>query len=276
MIELSLETIRAAADNDLSAIAKVLSELEPRICQISQKYALRNGRRDDSLYEDLQQEGRIRAWRCLETFKGSSVGEFFAYVDRYVSGDLDAARRAETRQGVSPVTARRFEVCLTECNGDPYAAEKEAQRTDGALSGQRLSPEMAYAARVAWQGTISLDAPVGESEPGGEWMASLLDLVSQTVGVPVDLLEASDTAKMRREAIRLHVHATLARMGRQQAFVLRATYGVAPVGPLDEAGIAEALSVNLSRVRVMRSKGKDRFRELYLAGASVDTYAAAA
>jgi RNA polymerase sigma factor (sigma-70 family) len=264
MINITVEQIRAAADNDLNAITEVLAELEPRIGQLAYKHST-----NADMAEDMAQIGRIRAWKCLETFQGSTVGEFFAYVDKYVSGDMSAHRRTETRQGVSPSTASRFERCLSECGGDPYAAEREATRTDGVLGREALSQDMANAARLSWQGSAYLDAPATADG------ISLGDLLADTLGVPVDLLEAADIDRERRRVIRDQVHATLARMGRQQAFVLRATYGIEPVPHMErDSEIAESLGILDSRVTVIRHKAKARFRELYLIGANAFEIAA--
>jgi DNA-directed RNA polymerase sigma subunit (sigma70/sigma32) len=116
---------------------------------------------------------------------------------------------------------------------------------------------------MAWQGVTHLDAPA----PSGDG-ATLADMLADTLGMPAELIEASDMNQERRRAIRDAVHATLARMGRQQAFTLRATYGISPVPHMErDAEIAEALGVAESRITVIRCKGKERFRELYLAGA---------
>jgi RNA polymerase sigma factor (sigma-70 family) len=265
MIDLTIEQIRAAADNDLNAITDVLAALEPRIGQLATKHATNGGTRNADMAEDMAQIGRIRAWKCLETFQGATVGEFFAYVDKYVSGDMGAHRREETRQGVSESTASRFERCLAETGGDPYAAEREASRVDGMLGRERLTKEMAHIARLAWQGVARLNAPVSTMDDS----VSLGDLLADTLGMPEDLIEAADIDRERRHAVRDAVHATLARMGSQQAFLLRATYGIEPVPHMEhDSEIAEALGIAASRVTVIRWKAKDRFRALYLAGAA--------
>lgn len=264
MIELSLEQIRAAQTNDLEAIKALLTALEPRIGQLANRYASNGGQRNADLAEELEQIGRIRAWRCIESFAGTTVAEFFAYVDRYVRGDMDAERRTETRRGVSIETAKRFERCLSVCGGDPYAAEREAVSPSGVLGRERMTPDTAHAARLAWQGLEYLDRPM----TGYADVLTIGDLLADTMGVPVDLLEPSDFDRARRNAIREAVHATLARMGRQMAFVLQATYGVGNVPHMPtDAEIATALEVPETRITTIRHKAKARFRELYLTGA---------
>lgn len=264
MIDLSIEQIRAAASNDLEAISAVLTALEPRIGQVANRHATTGGVRNADLFETLEQEGRIAVWECLGRFTGETVAQFFTYVDRTLNGMMGTQRRTETRRGVSAETAKRFERCLSVCAGDPYAAEREAVRPDGVLGYQRMTPDTAYAARMAWQGVDYLDAPAGSGES-----RTLGDVVADSYGVPDDLLEPADIDRARRSAVRTAVHATLDRMGRQQAYVLRATFGIDPVPHMErDAEIAEALEIGEHRITVLRSKGKDRFRSLYLAGAA--------
>ncbi|MEW2302598.1 sigma factor [Streptomyces sp. NPDC006655] len=275
MIDLTVEQIRAAAANDLQAVTEVLAALEPRIGQLANKYAANGGVRNHDLAEDLEQEGRVAVWQCIARFEGDSVAQFFTYIDRTLRGVMDDKRRCETRPGVSEDTARRFERCLTVCAGDPYEAEREAQRVDGCLGRERLSREMAYAARLSWQGLRYLDAPIpaGPNMLGdpSEQTRTLVEVVADKyVGIPDDLADSADIERGHRKAIKEAVHATLNRMGRQQAFVLKATYGIDPVPPMDtdrEIGEALGLGEKVS-VRSIRARGHARFRELYLAGAA--------
>ncbi|MGW1859339.1 sigma-70 family RNA polymerase sigma factor [Streptomyces collinus] len=278
MIAITIEQIRSAADktaaDHLTAFAAVMDAFGQRIGQLANKYST-NGTRNHDLAEELEQEGRIAVWQCIERFQGESVAQFFTYVDRTLKGVMDDKRRTETRQGVSEDTARRFEQCLTVCAGDPYEAEREATRPDGCLGKWRLSADMAYAARLAWLGSAYLDAP-SKGEHGDD-MPTLADRLSRDgfLSVSVDLADPSDVERGRRAAIKAAVHATLARMGRQQRYVLSADYGIDPVAPLDnDREIAEALEVAETRITVIRWKGKERFRELYLKGENVATVAA--
>lgn len=275
MIDITVEQIRAAADkgaeDHLTAFGAVLAALAPRIGQLANKYATTGGVRNHDLADDLEQEGRIAAWQCIERFEGDNVAQFFAYVDRSLRGVMDDNRRIETRRGVSEDTARRYERCLTVCAGDPYEAEREATRPDGCLGRERLSKDMAYAARLSWQGVNYLDAPVvGAKADSPSEMITLMDRIADKyVGMPDDLIESDDITRAARKAVREAVHATLARLGRQQAYVLSATHGIDPVPPMEhDREIAEALAIEEKRVTSIRSRGYGRFRELYLAGAT--------
>jgi DNA-directed RNA polymerase sigma subunit (sigma70/sigma32) len=152
------------------------------------------------------------------------------------------------------------------CAGDPYEAERYAS-SEAIDSKRRLSKDNALAARLAWQGLEHLDAPApsGESATLGERLADS--------AVPDDLVEPSDRERERRAAIREAVHATLGRLGAQSAYVLRATYGITPVPFFGSTGdgdeeLAAALGSTPAKIRVVRSKAKARFRDLYLAGAA--------
>jgi RNA polymerase sigma factor (sigma-70 family) len=262
MIDITVEQIRAAADSDLTAISEVLTALEPRIGQLANKYATNGGHRNHDLAEELEQEGRIAAWQCIERFEGDSVAQFFTYIDRSLKGVMDDNRRIHTRQGVSEDTARRFERCLTVCAGDPYAAQAEAVRPDGCLGRERMTPETAYASRLAWQGVEYLDAPVGTGESTSE-KTTLGDRLADRAEPEFGFSESDRTRAIKRQ-----VHETLGRLGRQQAFVLSATHGVDPVGQMEsDRQIAEALDIAEPRITSIRSRGYSRFRELYLAGA---------
>lgn len=271
MNELTIETIRAAVANDMGAVTVVIAAFEPHIGRLAAKYATSGGRYDADRAEELAQAGRIALWERIREFNGDSVGEFVSYMDKWLRGTMAGERREDAQSGVSRQTAWRFSKCLDVTGGDPYAAEREAVRPDGCLGTERMTPETAYAARLAWMGVAYLDAPEG-SEHG----ATLGDRIADTYGVPDDLLEASDIDAARRRAVRTAVHATLDRMGRQAAFALRATYGIAPVPHMEsDAEIGAALGIDPKRIRRIRSMGKDRFRELYLAGAA-DAVAVAA
>jgi FixJ family two-component response regulator len=125
---------------------------------------------------------------------------------------------------------------------------------------------MAYAARLAWQGVSYLDGPAGEMDG----TMTLADQLANEgyLAVDADLADTSDVERGRRAAIKAQVHATLARMGRQQRYVLSADHGIDPVAPLEsDREIAEALEIEEKRVTSIRWRGHARFRELYLAGA---------
>jgi RNA polymerase sigma factor (sigma-70 family) len=262
VIALTEQQIADAKNNDLTAVTAVVEATEERVQQLARRYATGSGRTDLDLQEDLAQTGRVAVWEALGRFNGQTVAEFFVFIDRTVQGVMSDARKVETRPGVTRSIASEFERALSIAGGDPFEAEKVAQ--SDVMGKKKLSPEMAYAARLSWQGVEYLDAPAPSGD--GEAYASLLDKVADRVGVSADLVEPSDYAKVRRAETRDNVHAILDRMGNQQTTVLKATFGIDPVGfygTENDDEIAADFGIERHRVRVIRSLGKTRFAKLW-------------
>ncbi|MFJ8386239.1 sigma factor [Streptomyces sp. NPDC094438] len=263
MINLSEDQIAAAKTHDLDAVKAVAQATEERITQLAWKYATGGGRVDQSLAEDLAQDGREAVWKCLSRFSGTTVAEFFTYVDRTLKGVMSDSRKEQTRQGVSRSVAAAFETALSLADGDPYEAEQRA--TDPAdLGDRRLSADMAYAARLSWQGIEYLDAPLGQSETGETF--TLADTLAMQEDVPADLLEPSDYERERRTQTGIRVRQTLRRMSHDQSTVLMALTGIIPVsyyGTERDDELARDHNIRRDQVRIIRSKAKDRFAELW-------------
>ncbi|MFJ9646709.1 sigma factor [Streptomyces sp. NPDC101206] len=267
MIQLNEAQIFAAKNNDLAAVAAVVEATEDRVNQLARKYATGGGRTDATLAEDLAQTGRIAVWECLSRFSGTTVAEFFTYVDRTLKGVMSDTRKEETRQGVSRSVAAAFESALSLAGGDPYEAERLATSAD-ALGDRRLSADTAYAARLSWQGAASLDAPLGQAD-GGETF-TLADALAAKAEVPADLLEPSDFERERRNQTSIAVRRVLARMGGHQETVLMALTGIVPVsyyGAERDDELAADYGIPRTQVRIIRSKAKVRFAELWEAAA---------
>ncbi|MFE9256524.1 sigma factor [Streptomyces sp. NPDC006879] len=267
MIDLTEDQIAAAKANDLDAVTAVVNATEERVNQLAWKYATGAGRTDHTLTEDLAQIGRIAVWEGLSRFNGRTVAEFFTFIDRTLKGAMSDARKEETRHGVSRSVAAAFERALSLAGGDVYEAEWLAT-TKEAMGDRRLSAETAYAARLSYQGLEYLDAPLGESETGES--VTLADTLAADAGVPVELLEPSDYEKARRKETGLKVRRTLKRMGEQQRVVLMALTGIIPVdfyGTERDDELSRDHGIPLHQVRIVRSKAKDRFAELWIAAA---------
>ncbi|MGY5131295.1 hypothetical protein ACWGJW_02540 [Streptomyces nigrescens] len=165
MIDLSAETIAAAKNNDLAAVTLVIEATEERVTQLARKYATTGGRTDMALLEDFAQVGRVAVWESLSRFNGATVAEFFSFMNTTVSGLLSIERKTQTRQGVSKDAAQRFENALSMTGGDAYEAERLVQ--DRAAMGSEfktLSKDLAYAARISWQGSDAIDAPLNNGD----------------------------------------------------------------------------------------------------------------
>ncbi|MFJ7419761.1 sigma factor [Streptomyces uncialis] len=267
MIDLSEAQIAAAKHNDLEAVTAVVTATEERVKQLAWKYATGGGRTDHTLAEDLAQVGRIAIWDGLKRFNGTTVAEFFTFIDRTLKGAMSDSRKEETRQGVSRSVAAAFERALSIAGGDPYEAEWMAT-TPEAMGDRRLSAEMAYAARLSYQGLEYLDAPLGETETGES--VTLADRLSVEAEVPADLLEPNDFAKERSKRTGVKVRKTLRQMGEQHRIVLMALTGIVPVdyyGAERDEELSRDYGIPLRQVRIVRSKAKDRFAELWTAAA---------
>ncbi|MEV7925291.1 sigma-70 family RNA polymerase sigma factor [Kitasatospora sp. NPDC088779] len=263
-LSLTPEQIAGARNNNLGDITAVLAAMDHRVQWHANHYASTGGRLDRDLAEDLAQDGRMALWRAIERFEGDEVSQFFAFADRTISGALADKRREMTRQGASRQASKDFETALGMCGGDPYEAERFC--IDPPTGFRRLSPESAWAARMAWQGLRYLDAPAGVDG------TTLGDVVADTTDVPADLVEQADVERHRRHVIRDAVHTTLNKMGPMQGHVLRADFGIAPVplyGPeVPDEDLAADMGVTERQVRQGRYLGRKRFAELYLAGAT--------
>lgn len=271
MIDLSEAQISAAKDNDLEAVTAVVKATEERVKQLAWKYATGGGRTDQDLADDLAQTGRIAVWEALSRFKGKTVAEFFTFIDRTLKGVMSDTRKEETRHGVSRAVAADFERALSMAEGDPYKAEHLAT-TKEAMGARRMSEEMAYAARLSYQGLEYLDAPVQDASfhnaDGSYGHATVADTFAERAGVPADLLEPSDFERERRKRTTEKVHDTLNRMGDQQRTVLMALTGIEPVGYYGtehDDELSADYGIPRHRMCVIRSKGKDRFASLWTA-----------
>jgi RNA polymerase sigma factor (sigma-70 family) len=268
MLNLTAEQIAAAKNNDAEAVTAVIRETEERVMQLARKYATTGGYTDNALMEDLAQDGRIELWQAIARFEGSEVAQFFTYIDRTLKGLMSNKRRANTRHGVSEEIAKQFEKALTIAGGDPYEAERVA--TDGEIMGRRrMSEEMAYAARLSWQGFDSLDTRATTDD---EDETTYADRLVSTIGIPEDLIEPRDVTSARQSETSRNVRKTLDKMGAKAADVLRGTYGITPApmafGTENEDLLADWVGIERQLVRQTRAKGKSRFRDLYLKGAN--------
>ncbi|MEU7177008.1 MULTISPECIES: sigma factor [Streptomyces] len=263
MIDLTEAQIFAAKGNDLDAVTAVIKATEERVGQLASKYATGSGRTDHTLAEDLAQTGRIAVWQCIGRFKGDTVAEFFTYIDRTLKGAMSDARKEETRQGVKRIIAADFERALSLAGGDPYEAEFLVT-TKEAMGDRKMSPEMAHAARLSHQGMEYLYAPIGQKE-GGESI-TLADTLADESGVPAELIEPSDYERDRSKKTSVKVRKTLAQLGDKQRTILMALTGVIPVdyyGAERDDELAAYCGMPIPYVRVARSKGKDRFAEIW-------------
>ncbi|MFE2245232.1 RNA polymerase sigma factor [Streptomyces lavendulae] len=263
MIDLSATQIADAQRNDLTAVTAVVEATEERVMQLARRYATTGGILNADLMEDLAQVGRIAVWQGLSRFAGSSVAEFFTFMDRTVSGALADERKVQTRPGVSREIAALFESCLTRADGDPYEAERLCTLGD-VLGRRKMTPEMAYAARASWQGVDYLDAQQGSND-GDAWSE---DLGVTDYDVPQEFVTAADINSARRSATIKKVHETLDRLPGAQEAVLSAEFGIGefPCFGDDYRALADVAGVPVAGIDSFRESARDAFRTVYLGG----------
>ncbi len=258
MDTLTLDTIRAAQDNDLAAVTEVVKATQSRVARIAAKRAASADQRDE-----FEQVGRVAVWEAIGRFKGDSVDEFFAFITRTADTTIRDAVRTEKNQGATGadhVALWTFAACVAEMNGDVDAAEILARTNPP--KGRRLSADRARAARMAYEGPVSLDMPTPE---GG---SSLADLIETDYGIPGDLVEPEDYRRAERDLAVRTVRAVLDSMGPKQSFILKAWVGIDPApclgsGADADAELAKTLNTKPATVKVLRSQAKGSFAKRY-------------
>jgi hypothetical protein len=182
--EVTDETLTAAKAGDRDAGASILADLDSRFTALARRTAGRTeGDASEGLraayVEDLTQEAALIAWECLVGYEGDSVDGFRAYAFRYVERELPARARDMMNgtdddsdgkklfaQMVKHFRAADVSHQMTEAD---YVNLAESAVQDKGLvatlnggaykSRVRMSPEAAYAARLAYQGAISIHTP---------------------------------------------------------------------------------------------------------------------
>lgn len=149
-------TINAAKANDLAATAAIVEALEGRVQNLARQFSGTNNNR-----EELAQVARAAAWEAIGRHEGDDVDAFFAYLYVTAEGTLRDYTRAARSWSADDDAMKVFAQEVENAGGDVYEAERRAQTEPPA--GRRLSKARAYAARIAWQGGVSLDAPHGEN-----------------------------------------------------------------------------------------------------------------
>jgi hypothetical protein len=161
--ELTLAQIRSAQSNDLAGIAAVVAEMDSRLDRLAAQTAgtmATNPARYADYVADFRQDASVALFEALPRWEGDSVDDFRAFVYRSVAAELKAKAHAERNAGVDRDALSIFKAMVERANGDVYEAERLAQSVPPA--GKRLSADRARAARISWQGTKSLSAPLGD------------------------------------------------------------------------------------------------------------------
>lgn len=271
---LTLDQIRAAQANDLAATTAVIEATESRIIKLADKAARRMapaGDRFAEFLDEFTQVGRITVWESLSRFEGDSVDSFYAFIYSTLENVLLDSVREErnTGAGVDKDAVKVFSSMLEMADGDVYLAEKFAQTVPP--KGRRLGADRAQAARLAWQGSASLDVPVQEAKPGkGAVVITLAESLASELGVPEDLIEAGDITREESRVKHAVIHGVLDVMGEMQRQVLKHSFGISGYSHYghgdagDDAGLSEELGTTVLKVRDARTKGLRAFAKRYV------------
>jgi hypothetical protein len=155
---ITMAQIHAAQNNDLDGITAVLAEMDQRIARLAAQAARRieGGHR-----EDFEQDAREALFLALPRVSGESVDSAIGFLYSTMAEVLKDKVRSERYQGVDRDAVKTFLGALVESNGDAYAAERKARELP---KGERLSADRAAAARLAFQGAVSIDRQNGDDD----------------------------------------------------------------------------------------------------------------
>jgi hypothetical protein len=283
---LTMDQVRAAQANDLSATTAVIEAAESRVQRLAEKAARRLYDGRDTYMnarEEFEQVGRIAVWEALPRFVGDSVDVFYGFIYATVEAALLDAVRSERNSGADDSAIKVFASMLEMADGDVYLAEKLSQTVPP--TGRRLSADRANAARLAWQGVHSLDTPsekMGSDElVRGTTASSKYETLASAYGVPEDLVTAGDLSREESRVKHAVVHGILDVMGQNQRDVIRHSFGIGGVTYYghgdsgDDLGLAAELATTVGKVRDARSKGLRAFAKRYVKTVEVSnpTYA---
>lgn len=273
MSALTMQQVRAAQDNDLDAITAVITELEPRLHALVFKAARRMAHGGDRLaqyQDDFMQVARVAVWEAIPRFHGDTIDSFYAFIHRSVEGALKDAVREERNGGADRAAMKIYGAMLEKADGDPYLAEKFCQTIPP--KGERLSADRAHAARLAWEGTLSLEAPARTAD--GPWdgaqIGSLVENIHSDYGVPEDLVTVEDR---RRESDRVKhavVNSILDIMGEKQRTVIRNSFGIAGCPCYgwgdngDDYAMSRDIGMPVKHIRDARTKGLRSFAKKWV------------
>ncbi|MEG8276376.1 sigma-70 family RNA polymerase sigma factor [Streptomyces sp. AHA2] len=175
---LTIDVIRAAQNNDLAATAAVIEATDSRVAvladQAARRMAPHGGARLADYREEFTQVGRIAVWELLSRFTDDTAEAFLRLTYTTVDNRLkDAVRDARNVvAGADENAMKTFAAMVEAADGDVYEAAKLAQTLPP--KGRRLSADRAEAARLAWQGTVSIDKPMGGSNSSSVYQNSTL------------------------------------------------------------------------------------------------------
>lgn len=149
--------LEAAKANDLAGITAVLTEMDERISRLA---AQASRRLEGDHREDFEQDAREALFAALARVETDSVDRAVGFLYASMSDALKDKVRATRYLGVDKDAVKVFMSVMEAAEGDLHRAETLAQTLPA--KGSRLSAERAHAARLAYMGAASLDAPLAD------------------------------------------------------------------------------------------------------------------
>ncbi|MCX4554181.1 sigma factor [Streptomyces sp. NBC_01500] len=283
---LTLALIVDAQSNGLEGTSAVLEAMTGRIEKLADAAARRmssNGYKFEDYREDFRQDAAVAMFEALPRFNGDSVDVFYGFMWGTIENALKDKVREARNQGADEDALKVFASMLERADGDLFLAEKFAQTVPP--KGRRLSADRAQAARMSWQGIVSLETPQvritgisAGSGSQGEFEASYsyAENLPSTLGIPEDLITAADLTKEENRVKHAVVWGILDSMSDNQANALRHSYGIGDVrcygtgdaGDLE--GLAAELGLTSIQARDARTKGHKAFAKRYIKAVATD------
>jgi hypothetical protein len=226
---LTAATIQDAKTGDLEAVQAVTAATDRIISSLALEAANKGGKGHlhvASLKEELEAEGRLALWEAISRWEADhhSKASVETFLFQRIKGAIHECLQRTVNPGADLDALRVFTQCLRVAEGSLDLAAQLC--TTLPEKGRRLSQERAQAAKLAYQGAKSLDAPVLGSEDGSQTLGdTLADLVP--FDVPEDLVEPNDLAA-RQRTLRLTIfRAVFSSLPefRQAVLRIRAEYG---------------------------------------------------
>jgi len=247
-IALTSEDMLAARDGS-AGFEKVYTQVQPIIGALAYRSASQVGASGaflTDLRDELEAAASAFLWDLILRFEPRST-DIGAYIVASIDTHLRDARREILSPGADPDAMKLFLRALRspEIDGDTRAAER-------AIVGPKCSADRAYAARMAYEGAVSLDMPVRSSD----YHTTLADTIAdERAYVPGEELETNEARAQRNRMVR----DTLELMSPLQASILSAFYGVG----LSAGQTQEVLDIDGAQFKRSKEKGRRSFHALF-------------
>ncbi|MCR8576435.1 sigma factor [Streptomyces sp. Isolate_219] len=251
--------ITSAQNGDRDAIEAVLRDAEQTITRLAAQAASHYQRQGGADRDQLENDGRVAAWMAISRFDAERAGEdvvdsFRGYIYKTVARAMQDSVRGQRFDGCAGAdddSIKVFGQMYAKADGDSHLAEQMCRHVPPA--GRRLDKDRARAARMAWQGRVSLDRAVDEDG------ATLAEMLADSLGVPEDMVTADDISREHSRVRVATVRAVLDSMGTRQADVLRHDYGIG----VDQVDTTEELAAVLGTTTVVIRKARDNAKTTF-------------